>query len=76
MTSQQAEPGLPVRARVSPAEAWVKQWPATGSGSLTTTVLGAEACSHKSFLKEVTITSVKAKLQGGNTAPPISRKLD
>ena len=50
------------------------QWPAVGSGALNTTV------HAKVLLKEVAITPTivwpQAQLQGGNTAPPINRKLD
>ena len=58
------------------------QWLALASGALNTTVLGAMASRHV-FLKEVGITTItptivwpQAKLQGGNTATPISRILD
>ena len=51
--------------------------PGMGSGAPNTTVLA------QALLKEVTITAItptivcpQAKLQGGNKAPPISRKLD
>ena len=54
-----------------------QQWPAAGSGALKTMV------RPQVLLKEVTIiffTStivwLQVKQQGGNTAPPINRKLD
>ena len=57
-----------------------QQWPATGSGTLTTAVTGRHSAQAKVLLEKVTIIPVtvwpQAKLQGGNTTPPISRKLD
>ena len=50
-----------------------RQWPAAGSGHWM------QQCLHV-LLKEATITPTivwpQAKQQGGNTAPPINRKLD
>ena len=53
------------------------QWPATGSGVLSVPVPSWD------LLKEVaivfitsTIVGSEVKQQGGNTAPPITRKLD
>ena len=53
-----------------------QQWPATGSGTLTTAVLGATACWYKSFWRRSPLPLPKAKLQWRNTASPISRKMD
>ena len=55
-----------------------RQWPAVGSGALTTTVLGGVACwpfEGGSYYHHYPSTVwPEAKLQGGNTAPPINRK--
>ena len=60
----------------------VQQWPSTGVGALNTTILGAVACWHKSVWSRLPFTTItntiiwsQAKVQGGNTAPPINRKL-
>jgi len=54
-----------------------QQWPAAGLGALN------EAVPAQDLLKEVTIIFItstivwpQVKQQGGNTAPPITRKLD
>ena len=54
-----------------------QQWPAAGPGALSEAVLAGD------LLKEVTIIFItstivwpQVKQQGGNTAPPINRKLD
>ena len=63
-------------------EVHVDKWPVAGSGALITKVLGAQCAGISSFeggpITTITATIVwpKAKPQGGNTAPPISRKLD
>ena len=73
---QETNPALPVIVQESQAEAWVRrgmgpQWPAAGLG-----------CALD-LLKEVTIIFItftivwpQVKQHGGNTAPPINRKLD
>ena len=50
------------------------QWPAVGLGALNTTVLAQVLL--KEFAITPTIVWPQARLQGGNTAPPINRKLD
>ena len=73
VTPQETDPDLPVSVQESPGQ-W---WPAAGSGALS------EVVHAWDLLKEVTIIFVissivwfQAKQQGGNTAPPINRKLD
>ena len=58
-------------------------WPTARLGPLTVAFLGGSGIAGISpFLKEVPITAItptivwpQATIQGGNTAPPISRKI-
>ena len=68
VTAQETDPDLPVSVQESPPEAWV-------SGGLLQ--------GQRHLLKEVAIIFItytivwpQVKQQGGNTAPPINRKLD
>ena len=77
MTPQKTDPDLPVSVQESPAEAWVGGDLLQGQGQLNVTV------DNWDFLKEVpiifitsTIVWPQVKQQGGNTAPPINRKLN
>ena len=70
------DPDLTVSVQESLAEAWVSD-PAAGSGALSVALCAWD------LLKEVpiifitsTIVWPQVKQQGGNTAPPINRKLD
>ena len=74
MTSEETDPDLPVSVQESLAEVWV-------SGGLLK--VGGTACSSacmEAFEEISFITSTivwpQVKQQGGNTAPPINRKLD
>ena len=73
VTPQVTDPDLPVSVQESLAEAWA----AARSGALSATVRAQD------LLKEVTIIFItsttvwpQVKQQGGNTTPPINRKLD
>ena len=77
VTPQETDPVLPVNAQESLARGMGQQWPAPGLGVLNITVCAQD------LLKEVTIIFItsttvgpQVKQQGGNTAPPINRKLD
>ena len=72
MTPQEADPDLPGSVQESPSEVWV------GSGLMQGVAMG-----EWDLLKEVTIIFItftiawpQFKQQGGNTAPPLNRKLD
>ena len=74
MTPLETHLDLPVSVQYSLAEVWVS---GAGLGALSAAV---HACV---FLKDVTIICItstivcpQVKQQGGNTAPPINRKLD
>ena len=79
---QETDQDLPVSVQESLAESWV-----SGGLLLTRSTAGLEALSEAvhawDLLKEVaiffitfTIVWFQVKQQGGNTAPPINRKLD
>ena len=75
-TPQETDPNLPVSVQ----EFLVKLW--VGSGLMQDWALSAAVCAW-GLLKEVTISFITSpivwspvKQQGGNTAPPINRKLD
>ena len=77
MTPQETDPDLPVSVQESPAEAWFSGGLLQGVGALSVAVHAWD------LLKEVTIIFItstivwpQVKQQGGNTAPPINRKLD
>ena len=82
MTPQETDPDLPVSVQEALMEVWVGrgvgwQWPAAVSGALSV------AMHAWDLLKEITIIFItptivwpQVKQQGGNTAPPINRKLD
>ena len=48
VTPQDTEPDWPVSLQES-SSGLGQQWPALGAGTLTTTVLEAEVCWHRSF---------------------------
>ena len=65
---------LPVRVQESPAEAWVESV-FCGVGALSDTA--AEVLLWEAGIAaSPTVLWPQAKLLGGNTAPPINRKLD
>ena len=77
MTTQETDPDLPLCVQESLAEAWVSGGLLQGLGALSIAVPAWD------LLKEVpnifissTIVWSQVKQQGGNTAPPINRKLD
>ena len=76
VTPQETDPDLPVSVQESLVEAWVDSGLLRGRGT---------ECSSASWdlWKEVAIVFIastivwsQVKQQGGNTAPPINRKLD
>ena len=75
MTLQETDPDLPMSVQKSPVEVWVSD----GLLQLGALYVALHAWDH---LKEViimfitsTIVWLQVKQQGGNTAPPINRKL-
>ena len=78
MIPQETDPVMPMSVQESLAKAWRGQrWPAAGSEALSAAVRAW------GLLKEVIIVFItstivwpQVKQQGGNTAPPIDRKLD
>ena len=77
VTPQETDPDLPVSVQESPVEAFI-------DGGLLQVRRTLRAALHaRGLLKEVTIVFITStivwpqiKQQGGNTAPPINRKLD
>ena len=77
MTPQEVDPDLPANVQESPAEAWI------AVACSRVRALNAAALHALDFLKEVTINFIistivwsPVKQWGGNTAPPINRKMD
>ena len=76
MTSQKTDPDMPMSVQEALADAWVV------SGLLQGWRQELQLCCARDLLKEVliifitsTIVWPQVKQQGGNTAPPINRKL-
>ena len=70
MTPQETDPGLPGSAQESPAEAWVMVAAERSSASV-----GPSEGVASVFIIS-TIVWPRIKQRGGNTAPPVNRKLD
>lgn len=51
-------------------------WPAAGSGALSAAMHAWDLLKEIAIIFTVTIVWHQVKEQGGNTAPPINRKLD
>ena len=85
VTSEETETDVPLRVQESLAEVWVNSGLPQGQGhwiqqsreSLDSLGVPAKVFFRRSSLPPFTPTTVwlQAKLQGGNTAPPIKRKL-
>ena len=71
MTPQETDPDLPVSVQESLAEVWVSGGLLQGWGHCMGTFEGGLHYLH--FLHH---SLAPGKQQGGNTAPPINRKLD
>ena len=79
MIPQEIDPDLPVNVQESPVDVWVDSGLPWGQSHEYNSP-GSHGMLASVVLKEVTIIPTivwpQAKLQGGNTAPPISRKFD
>ena len=73
VTPQETDPDLPVSVQESPGQ----RWPAAGSEALSAAVHAWDLLKEVAiFFITFTIVWFQVKQQGGNTAPPINRKLD
>ena len=70
VTPQETDPDLPVSDQDSLVEAWVGGFLLQGQGHWV------GLCRHGTFWRRFPIVWSLVKQQGGNTAPPIDRKLD
>ena len=75
MTPQETDPDLPVSVQESPAEVWVGS-AAAGSGALSAAVHAQDLEGSRHYLHHLQHSLASRQTQGGNTAPPINRKLD
>ena len=77
---QETDPDLPVSVQESLVEVWIDSGLLWGQGHDYNSPGSRAACWHKSFRRRSPLLPLplvwpQAKLQGGNAAPPISRKL-
>ena len=76
VTPQETDPDTPMSPGVS-SRGVGQQWPAAGLGALSIAVCAWDLLKEGTIIF-ITYTTVQSqvKQQGGNTAPPINRKLD